>query len=293
MLEATSNLYWLLLSQKIPVLDVQQHGVPVLEVDEKDGANKHDKLKEYDIELIIDRTGSMGISDGTGDQTKFEWCRDQVRTLAERLAKYDRTMTITIFNEEHQTFFHCATSRVLQIYNETIPEGWTDLVDPLTERIEAGLVSHPPGGRPLLIAILHDGLPNRPLPFDPFAVDRAIINFSKKLSSQSQVRLTFLQIGDTYDGRDFCINLDDNLVNEGAKYDIVDTKTFAELKKEGLTQAIVDALVETVASKTAAHPPRAARPGRPGQSLSNANAAAAKDSAISAKQQAKTGRRHC
>ena len=59
-----------------------------------------------------------------------------------------------------------------------------------------------------------------------------------------QITLTFLQIGDSFQGRDFLLDLDDELVNEGAKYDIVDTKTFQQLKAEGLAKCLVDALTE-------------------------------------------------
>jgi len=64
------------------------------------------------------------------------------------------------------------------------------------------------------------------------------------LTKPDDIIVTFLQIGDTFDGKNFCIDLDDNLVNEGAKYDIIDTKTFDELKREGLTSALIDAVTE-------------------------------------------------
>src|SRR5262249_12939047 len=56
------------------------------------------KLVPYDVELVIDITGSMNEVDGTGNLSKFEWCHDQVRTLAARLNPYHKTLTITTFN---------------------------------------------------------------------------------------------------------------------------------------------------------------------------------------------------
>ncbi len=64
------------------------------------------------------------------------------------------------------------------------------------------------------------------------------------MQDPDEIVVTILQIGDTFDGRDLCIDLDDNLVSEGAAFDIVDTKTFAELKKEGLINAMIDAIIE-------------------------------------------------
>jgi hypothetical protein len=232
-------------TQKPPsLLDVNQKPVPVLDVNEALKKENTDKLQNYDVEVIIDISGSMSLQDGTGNLTKFEWCRDQVRNLAEKLSKYNRTVTVTVFHDDYKTYENCDPTKILEVFSETTPSGWTGLLDPLEARMNVGLYGHPPGGCPLLIAIMHDGLPNRPR--DPQAVDRAIVAFTNRLQSPNQVRLTFLQIGDTFDGRDFCKNLDDNLVNEGAQFDIVDTKTFAELKQIGLTKAIIDALLESL-----------------------------------------------
>jgi hypothetical protein len=246
----------------MPLLDVNQKPVPVLDVDETLKKANIEQLRNYDVEVIIDISGSMNDPDGTGNLTKFEWCREQVRTLAQKLSKYNRTVTVTVFHDDYKTYENCDPSKIIEVFSETTPSGWTGLLDPLSERMNVGLYGHPPGGRPLLIAIMHDGLPN--IPRDPKAVDRAIVAFTNRLQSPSQVRLTFLQIGDTFAGRDFCKNLDDNLVNEGAQFDIVDTKTFAELKQIGLTKAIIDALLENLDDKV---PMRAYKPNSKASSI--------------------------
>jgi len=51
-------------------------------------------------------------------------------------------------------------------------------------------------------------------------------------------------IGDTFDGQSFCHELDDRLVTEGAKYDIVASRTFDQLKKRGLSNALIDCVVD-------------------------------------------------
>ena len=200
------------------------------------------KLLSYDIELIIDITGSMAWVDGTGDLTKFQWCHEQVRNLAQQLAPYHKTITITTFNTSHTTMEGCTPEKVEQIYATIEPSGNTDLVDPLVDRLNVALIKHKRNGHPVLIVVITDGLPN--VPKDPGVVNRALIDFTHQLSDPDEVVVTILQIGDTFEGRDFCIDLDDNLVNEGAKYDIVDTKTFAELKQEGLVKAMIDAVIE-------------------------------------------------
>ncbi len=234
----------------VPIVDVTQKTLLAGQVNNKplsQGINQdttRDKvLKNYDIELIIDITGSMMEKDGTGNQTKFEWCRDQVRNLAQRLSPYQQTVTITTFSDKFQTEEQCGIERVEQIYGSITPSGNTDLVDPLKSRLEAGLNRQEQTHRPLLIAVITDGLPN--VPNDPSVVNKALIAFTQGLKSRDQVELMFLQIGDTFTGRDFCVELDDGLLSEGAKFDIVDTKPFADLKQEGLVNALIDAVKRT------------------------------------------------
>jgi hypothetical protein len=225
----------------IPVIDVNDKNAPLLDVKQKE-AEKDKKLSSIDIELIIDISGSMDDPDGTGNMSKFEWCHQQVRALAQRLAPYQNTMTITTFNRSFETMERCSPEKVENIYATTHPIGGTDLVDPLDARLNAAYMKQAATRHTALIAVITDGLPN--IPRDPTVVNRALIDFSHRLTGPEQVIVTFLQIGDTFNGRDFCIDLDDNLVSEGAKYDIVDTKTFAELKQEGMVDALIDALME-------------------------------------------------
>ncbi len=206
-----------------------------------------DKLLAYNIEFIIDISRSMNEIDGTDGLSKFEWCRNQVTALSDRLAPYARNVTITVFNERYQTAESCNRDAVLAIYQQVKPHGSTDLVDPLMARCQHALENYRIGSRPTLIAVITDGLPNHP--HDPFAVNQALIDFTKKLSSSKQILITFLQIGSTFNGTDFCLDLDQNLVKEGARFDIVDTRTFGELKGAGLTECLIHAIEKEAAIK--------------------------------------------
>jgi hypothetical protein len=207
------------------------------------GIAKGDIIKELkQANADEDISGSMNEVDGTGSLSKFQWCHEQISHLAEMLAPYNKTFTITTFNRTFQTVQNCTPEKIEQIYSTIQPNGGTDLVDPLMERLGAARARHSAGGKPVVIAVITDGEPN--IPRDPKVVNQALIKFTQSLSAPDQVSVTFLQIGDTFDGRGFCIDLDDNLVNEGARYDIVDTKTFDELKSQGLVNALIDAVIE-------------------------------------------------
>jgi len=262
----------------IPVVDVNDRNAPLLNVNQKipqqevQEKENDKKLVPIDIELIIDISGSMEFYDGTGNLTKFQWCHEQVRDLAQRLAPYHKTFTITTFNRNFDTMEGCTAEKVEQIYASTHPVGGTDLVDPLATRLNAAYQKAAANKHTLLIAVITDGLPN--VPRDPTVVNRALIDFTQRLSDPKQAIVTFLQIGDTFDGRDFCIDLDDNLINEGAKYDIVDTKTFAELKQEGIVDALIDAILEKRNGVTAQGRPHTHLSATPNKSAAAASSAA-------------------
>jgi hypothetical protein len=216
---------------------------------EKKDKEEEKKLIPYDIEVIIDISGSMHDVDGTDGLSKFEWCHNQVRTLAQKLAPFNKQITVTTFNKDFETYENCNPTRVEQIYASTQPRGGTDLVDPLMSRLDHALTKYSDLKKRVLIAVITDGMPN--IPRDPGVVNRAIVDYTHRLSDPNEVKVTFLQIGDQFEGKDFCLQLDDGLTAQGAKYDIVDTETFDELKKVGIVNALIDAILDKSSSHLA------------------------------------------
>jgi hypothetical protein len=237
-------------TKPVPQLTVVPKPIPVPQLPiVTDEQKKAKLLAQYDIDLIIDISGSMSLIDGTDGVSKFEWCHRQVHDLATRLAPFKKTLDITTFNFAHSTEVDCNPARVEQVYAETQPVGGTDMVDPLNDRMTQ-VTSKLGTGKKALIAVITDGLPN--MPKDTKVVDQAIIDFTQTMHNQDDVVIAFFQIGDTFDGGSFCENLDTNLVSEGARYDIVTTQNFAKLKQHGLTNSLVDALVDTKMAQSTA-----------------------------------------
>lgn len=198
------------------------------------------KILEYNIEFIIDISGSMASPDGTDGLSKFDWCRDQVASLADRLAPYARTVDITVFNNRYQTAENCNRDAIAGIYSGIRPGGGTLLAAPLEERCEKALAKRQSGGRPTLIAVITDGLPA-----DRQLVYQNLIALTQKMNRSDDVLVTVLQIGENFSGQSFCVSLDNALLANGAKYDIVDTRTFDDLKREGMPTALVHALLNS------------------------------------------------
>ena len=206
-------------------------------------------MSKYDIEILIDTSGSMAEADDTDGYTKFEWCRQQVHDLTKRLAPFKKTMTITLFNKGFEVQEHCPPGKVEDVFNLAGLGGGTDLVHPLSECFDRILsVLKVPGktDRKALIIIITYGMPN--IPRNPGVVNTAVIDFTQQLKDPDQVVLTMLQVGGDGEGQAFCKYLQ-GLDLLGAKYDIVHAITFPTLKQTGLANAIVDSIVDVMTER--------------------------------------------
>jgi len=197
-------------------------------------------LIQYDVQLIIDVSISMNDQDGTGNLSKFQWCHQQVRDLAKELEPFAQKISITTFNDQYSVYEKCGLEEVENIYATVQPGNVTCMVTPLMDRLMNARDRHKRTGRRTLIVMIGDGLPN--CPYDPRTLEPALIDFSKTMDGPNDVKVLFLQIGDAFQGRDYFNNLDTNLVVKGAKYHIVETVPFNQLKQEGIVKALVSAV---------------------------------------------------
>jgi hypothetical protein len=90
-----------------------------------------------------------------------------------------------------------------------------------------------------LIAVITDGLPT-----DPHGLRDVIIDATKNVHP-GDMKMTFLQVGSDPKGIYFVREMDQQLVSEGAAFDMVSSKTFPDLLRGGgLTKALVDCITE-------------------------------------------------
>jgi len=201
----------------------------------------------YDLTLVIDSSGSMSTNDCPNGMSRWQWCQQQAKALVTSLRPYVKNnISIITFNDGFDVFEHVDLNAIDTIFEKIEPKGRTDLVDPLTYQFNRYFKG--PHDKPLLVAVITDGLPNRPSE-DPRLVRNSLIECTKNMDDANQVAVTFLQIGN-FAGQEQLIDLDENLVSNGARYDIVDTKTFDELQRIGLPTALVDAVLESNHAKS-------------------------------------------
>jgi hypothetical protein len=203
-------------------------------------------LASYNIELIVDRSNSMKKRDCPGDLSRWDWCGQQAADLARALTPYvPDGLTITTFAFDHQVYPLSDTHKIVSIFNRYDFQLGTRLAEALDDRLNDYFVHRNRGSKPLLVAVITDGVPT-PTP-EPLMVRNTLINASKAMHDPRELTVAFLQIGGRdFRGQSFLADLDSNLVRDGAKYDIVHAKMFNQIQGTGLAQALVDTVQESI-----------------------------------------------
>ena len=199
-------------------------------------------LSNFDLELIIDSSNSMRRRDCPGFLSRWEWCGMQTRGLSRDLAPLvPKGLTLTSFASEYQVYPNSSPSRINDLFENPDFMWGTKLAEPLQDRLGNFFARRRPGSKPMLIAVITDGAPAPR--YEPMLVVQTLVNATKRMHDVHEVTVVFLQIGSSSaKGRRFLGELDYNLVNYGARFDIVRTVSFEHLQKVGLSQALVQAV---------------------------------------------------
>lgn len=199
-------------------------------------------LANHDVSVIIDKSGSMATRDCPGDSSRWEWCADQTRTLTDAIGRCGVTaggITIVVFSDDYHTYSNSNVNQVSEIFRSNRPHGKTNTAEALESRIQAyfdqKLLRRVTS--PAVMAVVTDGEPS-----DPQRLRELIIEATRKMTNPNELAITFLQVGNGSFGTALLRELDDNLVGEGARFDIIDTKNFDDLQKAGLTGALAQAI---------------------------------------------------
>lgn len=197
-------------------------------------AQKLKELAKHDLVILIDTSGSMAEPIPSLRRSKWQWCAHFLANFSERTkaALAGRGLTIIPFNSDYTIMRSCSTDQVNHLFATTTPNGGTDFASPLQEILNTYLVSG--RQRPLMIAVFTDGIPSH----GP-RVEQVLINATKQMRSDREVKLTFLAVGEDYNGASLLTYLDDFLVHDGAQFDVVQTVAFDQLKKISLFDALM------------------------------------------------------
>lgn len=199
-------------------------------------AATNESIANRDYTLILDKSGSMVTAD-VGGKTRWDACREATVALAHKLTSLDPDgITLYTFNNAFKRYESVTPARVDQVFQENEPFGGTELSTVLKHafadfqsRKVAGKLK---GGDTILVVT--DGEPS-----DREQVARTIIEATKHLDRDEELAVQFLQVGKDTGAKAFLEKLDNELTAQGAKFDIVDTKTFDEIEQSGMTMSEV------------------------------------------------------
>lgn len=230
------------------------------------------RLGTYDLALVIDKSASMTyrlnqrnaptpkpavvayeetvapVKDPSVTITRWEWCRNQAANLANQIKKVlPSGLKISMFSNKYNSYSNVDGGKVETLFNEVEPSGGTHVCKVLQHHFDEYFARRDASGgntKPLLLAMITDGAPE-----DAYNAKEAIINATKQMKKSDEILVAILQVGNDRRAPKILATLDHDLVEQHAKYDIVEVKSFEELKKQGLAKTLANLVTrEHVAS---------------------------------------------
>lgn len=182
-------------------------------------------LANLDIEVLVDKSGSMSKEDCKGGKSRWLFGQEQVLNIARAACKVDKDgIAVTVFGNDAKTYEGVTDAKVEQVFQENSPGGGTETAAALTKRLDAYFARKAAGAtKNLALLVYTDGEPS-----SQQAVVDAIVGATKKMDRDEEIAIQFIQVGGDSGAAKFLKYLDDNLVPNGAKFDIVNTSTVEE-----------------------------------------------------------------
>lgn len=187
---------------------------------------------QRDYVLLIDRSGSMS----TGRRWR-DAC-NAVKTLAPYVCKFDPDgINLFFFDHEVLRFENITNpSAVEALFEKHKPRGSTNLAKALHLAFE----DHFAGKRgATTILVVTDGAPD-----SKNEVRRILTRAANSVEEIDELSVSFIQIGDESGATKFLEELDDELVGQGAKIDIVDTITSEECSRISFSELVARSIYD-------------------------------------------------
>lgn len=192
-------------------------------------------LANLDIEVLVDKSGSMSKEDCKGGESRWLFGQEQVLNIARAACKVDKDgIAVTLFNNQVTTTDGVTDAKVEQVFAENTPGGGTETAAALKSRLDAYFARKAGGStKNCALLVYTDGEPN-----DKQAVVNVIVEATKKMDRDEELAIQFIQVGSDSGAAAFLKYLDDNLGAQGAKFDIVNTATVEETENLTVEQLL-------------------------------------------------------
>jgi len=228
-------------------------------------------LADRDVIVMIDQSGSMATQDCPDGLSRWQWCAKQTGDLTSSTADVlKQGITVVTFSDDFKLYPGTVFDTISKIFQTNSPQGGTHIelamgsvLDDYFRRRNAAHGSV----KPLAIAVITDGEPS-----ELEQLREEIIQATLQMGKPDEIAISFIKVGKGEEGNAVLSHLDNDLPALGAKYDIVDAKTFDDVQKEGLLAAMTDAIVELNHPELAARPPANQQPPQQDRSTESSRA---------------------
>lgn len=198
-------------------------------------------MNNRDYTLILDKSGSMSAADQPGGKSRWDVAQESTLALARKCEQLDpEGITVYTFSSRFKRYDNVTASKVAQIFMENDPMGTTNLAVVLQDatrsyfqRKAAGQTK--PEGETILVVT--DGEPD-----DRRAVMEVLIEASRQMSEDSELAISFIQVGNDAGATRFLRALDDQLAEVGAKFDLCDTVALDDMADLSLAEVLTNAV---------------------------------------------------
>jgi Mg-chelatase subunit ChlD len=197
-------------------------------------------LDKRDYTLIVDKSGSMSNTDRGTTKSRWETVKESTLALARKCDQLDPDgITVYLFSGKFKRYDHVSAAKVEQIFQENEPMGGTNLTAALQDAINQFFQRKKAGQSKAgeTILIITDGEPD-----DRRSVFEIIIEATRRMDSDEELALSFIQVGSDTSATDFLKALDDKLTSIGANFDIVDTITLSDMEDVTLSEVLLSAI---------------------------------------------------
>ncbi len=200
-------------------------------------------LENRDYTLIVDRSGSMSEQDQADGKSRWDVVKDSAIALAEQCDEYDPDgITVYLFSSRFRRYDNVNADKVRKIFEDNTPVGKTALAAVLNDALnnyferKAAGTSQPNGE---IMLVITDGEPD-----NRKDVIKLLIEASKKIDRDEELGISFIQVGHDPKVREFLKALDDQLLETGAAFDIVDTITLEDMEGKSLSDVLLNAILD-------------------------------------------------
>lgn len=192
-------------------------------------------MKDYDFIVMLDVSGSMKNFMPTEGCSQWSWCSSQISRFTQSLNnRFSKGVTLILFNHQYNVNKISSVSELQSLMRSQFPGGGTDISNPL----QAAILQKINTGRPTMIVVLSDGKQQCNV-----SSQEVVLTSMKTLSGPNDLKITFLQIGEG-ELPLLLQDMDSGLVAKGAPFDIVNIRTFDQVRALGLEQSVINCLTE-------------------------------------------------